>query len=228
MNKCHFLSCFHFKNWPDFLVLLWTTPCTAWCERCVCFVLQSCRGGDGDRRLEVHGGLSSSPGGRSLPIPGVCPVPLPGTSTQAPQAILTALKHIHQSPLAHTPIRTHIHNWTRAIQNPPSLRKNDRDDFPPFAVTYYYLEPGPVPLHGPPRPAVLGAPRWRRKGRCNNGAGGLIKWMFVVYNESPQLPPILFLIIQRCEVGLLLSFPHGGKSLLVPTWASVWQEQPVT
>lgn len=138
--------------------LWWRTSCAVWRDRCVCSVLQSCCRGDGDCGLEVHGGLSSSPGGRGVPIPGVRPVPLPGASTQASQAILTALRHRHQSPLAHTPIKTHIPNWTCAIQNPPSLKRNDRDDFSPFCC-YLLLLPKTWPSP-PPCPSQTCCTRW--------------------------------------------------------------------
>lgn len=55
--------------------------------------LQPRSGGDGNRRLEVDGRLPSAPGGRSLPLAGVRPVPLPRTAPQAPQTILKATKH---------------------------------------------------------------------------------------------------------------------------------------
>lgn len=72
--------------------------------------LQPRSGGDGNRRLEVDGRLPSAPGGRSLPLAGVRPVPLPRTAPQAPQTILKATKHT----LARSLSLTHTHAQTKA------------------------------------------------------------------------------------------------------------------
>lgn len=104
-----------------------------------------CRG-DGDSRLEVHGGLSSSPGGRSLPLPGVGSVPFPRTPTQAPQTILTASQ---QGVYPHA--YTHMHTHTKTHRLPPQTH---RDNFSPCCYLLHYLQPPPnLPLL--PHPNLL-------------------------------------------------------------------------
>jgi len=52
----------------------------------VCF--QSCSWCDGDIGLEVHGYLSSTPGGRGISLAGLGPVPLPGSPKKTAETIL--------------------------------------------------------------------------------------------------------------------------------------------
>jgi len=98
------------------------------------FVLQPRCRGDGDSRLEVHGCVSSAPGGRSLPLPGFCSVPFPRTPTQAPQTVLTASQQ---------GINTQSWSHTHAHTNPPHTHtylfpapKHTGTTFP-VAVTIY-------------------------------------------------------------------------------------------
>lgn len=110
-------------------------------------VLQPRCRGDGDSRLEVHGSVSSSPGGRGLPLPGFSPVPFPRTPTQAPQTILTASQQ---------GVNTFIHMYTyantRNTQFPPS--QTHRDNLSPCCYLLHYLQP-PLNLPLLPHPNLL-------------------------------------------------------------------------
>lgn len=115
----------------------------------MCFLflcLQPCCRGDGDCRLEVHGGVSPTPGGRSLPLPGFSPVPLPRTPTQAPQTILTASQQgVYANAYTHTCIHT---------QKRRSFPQTHRDNFSPCCYLLHYLQPPPnLPLL--PHPNLL-------------------------------------------------------------------------
>lgn len=75
-----------------------------------CCVIQPCCRSDGNIRLEVHGGVSPTPGCRSLPLSGFSPMPFSWTPTQAPQTVLTTSQlgiythtHSHKHTHAHTP-----------------------------------------------------------------------------------------------------------------------------
>lgn len=111
----------------------------------LCFLscaIQPCCRSDGNSGLEVHGGVSPTPGGRSLPLPGFSPVPFSWTPTQAPQTILTAsLSGIS----THTHSHKHSHTTNHHV-SPLTHRTNI-----PLAVTYYtYLHPAPrhfSPIH---------------------------------------------------------------------------------
>lgn len=112
-------------------------------------VLQPCCRGDGDSRLEVHGGVPSSPGGRSIPLPGFSPVSFPRTPTQAPQTILTASQRG-----VYTHLYTHTHKYTKTHRHPRP--QTQRDNLSPCCYLLHYLQPPPDPHLLPhPEPAVF-------------------------------------------------------------------------
>lgn len=113
------------------------------------FVPQPCRRGDGDCRLEVHGGVSSSLSGWSLPLLGFCPVPFSRTPTQAPQTILTAAQ---QGIYTHAYTHTYVHIHKKTTQESPP--ETHRDNFSPCCYLLHYLHPAPnLPLL--PHPNLL-------------------------------------------------------------------------
>lgn len=117
---------------PQTHVLLFFSSCA----------IQPCCRSDGNSGLEVHGGVSPTPGCRSLPLSGFSPVPFSWTPTQAPQTILTAsLLGIS----THTHSHKHSHTTNHNV-SPLTHRTNI-----PLAVTCYtYLHPAPrhfSPIH---------------------------------------------------------------------------------
>lgn len=135
---------------PPYVSIKIHFPLPNMCLVCLCpsHVLQPCSRGDGDSRLEVHGGISSSPGGRSLPLPGFSPVPFPRTPAQAPQTILTAWQ---QGVFTHA-LHTHAHTNTITHRSLPP--QTHRDNFSSRCYLLHYLKPPPnLPLL--PHPILL-------------------------------------------------------------------------
>lgn len=58
------------------------------CISSLCLLSQSCKWCYGDIDLEVHGGLSPTPGSRGLSLPGLGSVPLPGSPKKTAQTVL--------------------------------------------------------------------------------------------------------------------------------------------
>lgn len=129
-----------------------------------CPLLQPCCRSDGDSWLEVHGGVSPSPGCRSLPLSGFSPVPFSWTPTQAPQTVLTA-------SLLGIYTHTHSHKHTHATQHNISPLTHRTDT--PLAVTSYTTYILPQVDHFSPIHSCCICSSWTvREDTAVNGGGG--------------------------------------------------------
>lgn len=119
---------------PQTHVLLFFSSCA----------IQPCCRSDGNSRLEVHGGVSPTSGGRSLPLSGFSPVPFSWTPTQAPQTILTA------SLLG---ISTHTHSQAFTHNKPQFFTPDTQDKYSPCCYLLHLPTSCPKALQ--PHPFLL-------------------------------------------------------------------------
>lgn len=128
----------------------------------------------------------------------------------------------------HSCIHTHMHTHKKNTQDPPWNTQGQL--FPLLLPTTLPTSCPRSPPSAPSKPAVFSLlkleGRRRRRRRWKSGAGGLVKWMFVVYKETTTTPFLFSPGIVRSDIVLFsVCEVESFDILLVPTLESVWKEE---